>query len=125
MRSRVMTSRGATPAVLLVFLSLPQLGLAAITEILPRLLPPGGRIDLTMLTGRRPAAVANWLQGERQYRGSKFGVALEYFRKAVAADSGLAAAALRGGQAASWENNFDEAAKLVRVALKNVQSLPS
>lgn len=100
--------------------SLPQLGLEAVTEILPRLLPPGGRIDLTMLMGRRPAAVANWLQGEREYRRSNFGKALEYFRRAVAEDSALAAAALRGAQAATWENEQTEAEGLVAVALMNV-----
>ncbi len=95
------------------------------TEILPRLLPSGGRIDLSMLSGRRPAAVANWLQGEREYRFSNFGTALGYFRRAVAGDSALAVAALRGAQAASWENvNDDEAAALVAVALKNAKLLP-
>lgn len=105
--------------------SVPELGLEAVTELLPRLLPPGGRIDLTMLSGRRPAAVANWLQGEREYRGSKFGPALEYFRKAVEADSALAAAAVRGAQAASWENLNDEAVAFAALALRHVSALPS
>ena len=105
--------------------SLPQLGLKAVTEILPRLLPPGGRIDLTMLTGRRPAAVANWLQGEREYRRSSFAQALTYFRRAVEADSTLAAAALSGAQAAAWENDQQESASLTALALKNVDLLSS
>jgi len=105
--------------------SLPQLGLEAVTEILPRLLPPGGHIDLSMLSGRKPGAVANWLQGEREYRGSNFAGALSYFRRAVGEDSLLAAAALRGAQAASWENATDESARLSGVAVKNVALLPS
>ena len=105
--------------------SLPQLGLEAVTEMLPRLLPPGGHIDLSMLSGRKPGAVANWLQGEREYRGSNFAGALTYFRRAVAEDSLLAAAAVRGAQAASWENATDESATLSGVALKDVALLPS
>ena len=103
--------------------SLPQLGLEAVTEILPRLVPPGGRIDLTMLAGRRPAAVANWLQGEREYRRSNFAQALAYFRRAVAEDSVLAVAALRGAQAAEWEN-ADDAPTLAALALRNARLLP-
>ncbi|HZE94635.1 MAG TPA: serine/threonine-protein kinase [Gemmatimonadales bacterium] len=104
--------------------TLPQLGLEAVAEILPRLLPPGGRIDLTMLAGRRPAAIANWLQGEREYRRSSFAKALEYFRRAVGEDSALAAAALRGAQAAEWENTQD-AAILAAVAVRNARLLPA
>ena len=78
-----------------------------------------------MLSGRKPGAVANWLQGEREYRGSNFAGALTYFRRAVAEDSLLAAAAVRGAQAASWENATDEAATLSGVALKDVALLPS
>jgi len=104
--------------------SLPQLGLDAVAEILPRLLPPGGRIDLTMLAGRRPAAIANWLQGEREYRRSSFAKALDYFRRAVGEDSALAAAALRGAQAAEWENTQD-AAILAAVAVRNARLLPA
>jgi len=105
--------------------TLPQLGLEAVTEILPRLVPAGGRIDLSMLSGRRPAAVANWLQGEREYRASNFAAALAYFRRAVGEDSALAAAALRGAQAAAWENPNDEAAAFAALALKHVSALPS
>src|SRR5882762_6818128 len=104
--------------------TLPQLGLEAVAEILPRLLPPGGRIDLTMLAGRRPAAIANWLQGEREYRRSNFAQALVYFRRAIGEDSALAAAALRGAQAAEWENTQD-AAILAAVAVRNARLLPA
>ena len=103
--------------------SVPELGLEAVTEFLPRLLPPGGRVDLTMLSGRRPAAVANWLQGEREYRRSNFAQALGYFRRAVAADSELAVAALSGAQAAAWEDQPQESAVLTAVALRNIQLL--
>ena len=46
----------------------PQLGVAAVTELLPALVAPGGRIDLTAFSERKPTAVANFLQGEREYR---------------------------------------------------------
>jgi tRNA A-37 threonylcarbamoyl transferase component Bud32/tetratricopeptide (TPR) repeat protein len=103
--------------------SLPQLGLEAVTKILPRLLPPGGRVDFTMLNGRRPGAVANWLQGEREYRRSNFAQALTYFRRAIEADSMLAAAALSGAQAAAWEDQPQESAVLTAVALRNIHLL--
>jgi serine/threonine-protein kinase len=99
-------------------------GLDAVTLLLPRLLAPGRLIDLAGLRDRRPAAVATWLQGEREYRRANFGAALDYYLRAVAADSGFAWAALRGAQAASWENAIDEADALAAIALRHVEALP-
>lgn len=102
-----------------------QAGLAAVNLLLPRLLAPGQRIgDLSALADRHPAAVASWLQGEREYRGFNFPSALEFERRAVAADSALAVAALRGAQAASWLNEIPEASALAKAALKDVSLLP-
>lgn len=103
-----------------------QAGLDAVNQLLPGLLAPGQRIgDLSALTDRRPAAVASWLQGEREYRRFNFAGALEFQRRAVAEDSALAVAALRGAQAASWLNDMPEASALTGAALRHVSLLPA
>ncbi len=104
--------------------TIPQLGLRAINLLLPRLLEPGRQFDLTALAERRPAAIAQWLQGERAYRRGDFDAALLFLRRAVAEDSLLAVAALRGAQAASWKNQLPEATQLARVALAHLTLLP-
>ena len=102
-----------------------QLGLRAVNRVLPRLLEPGGQVDLTVLTDRQPAAVAIWLQGEREYRRSLFDSALGYYRRAVAADSALALAALHGAQAAGWISRFSEAEALISAVLQRRSTLPT
>jgi tetratricopeptide (TPR) repeat protein len=102
-----------------------QAGLAAVNQLLPGLLSPGQRIDLSALENRHPAAVASWLQGERAYRSFNFEEALEFEKRAVADDSALAVAALRGAQAASWLNDVPQAEALAQVALRGVDLLPS
>jgi tetratricopeptide (TPR) repeat protein len=95
-------------------------------SLLPTLVEPGRKIDpsaLSALTDRRPAAVAAWLQGEREYRRSQFARALAYFRRAVETDSALGLAALRGAQAASWLDRAGEADQLLNVALGPAASL--
>ena len=102
-----------------------QAGLEAVNQLLPRLLSPGQRMaDLSALADRRPAAVAKWLQGEREYRRFNFAAALDFERRAVAEDSALAVAALRGAQAASWLNDMPEARALLGVALRHESLLP-
>jgi len=113
------TAAGAPDSV-----TFPQLGLHAINLLLPRLLEPGRRIDLTALARRQPAAIAYWLQGEREYRRARYSLALEDQRKAVAADSAFAFAALKGALAAEWQHEYDEAAGLVDLALRNDSILP-
>ena len=102
---------------------MPTLGLRAVTKLLPRLLDPTRRIDVVDLTSRAPSAVALWIQGERAYRLSRFGTALDLFRRAVREDSALAIAAVRGAQAASWESRLEEAEVLVGLALSRPQML--
>jgi tRNA A-37 threonylcarbamoyl transferase component Bud32/tetratricopeptide (TPR) repeat protein len=104
--------------------SLPQLGLRAVGDLLPALLEPGRRVDLTALSARRPTAIAHFLQGEREYRRMRFNAALGHYRKAVADDSALAIAALKGAAAAYWKDNRDEAAELIAVALDREADLP-
>jgi tetratricopeptide (TPR) repeat protein len=106
---------------------LPQLGLRAMIELLPVLVEPGRRVDrsaLSGLTDRRPAAVAAWLQGEREYRRSLFESALTYFRRAVEVDSALGLAALRGAEASAWLERPAEADQLLNIALEQAASLP-
>ena len=103
----------------------PQAGLQAVNQLLPRLLSPGQRVgELSALADRRPAAVAMWLQGEREYRSFNFARALEFERRAVKEDSALAIAAVRGAQAANWLNDTEEAGALADVAVQNVSLLP-
>ena len=104
--------------------SLPQLGLRAVSDLLPALLAPGQRVDLSALSERKPAAVANFLQGEREYRRMRFTRALDYYRAAVRDDSALALAALKGAQAANWPQGSTEDQQLVEVALQRESLLP-
>ena len=80
---------------------------------------------MSALADRNPAAVASWLQGERDYRRFNLAVALEFLQRAVAADSALAVAALRGAQAASWITDMPGARRFDQAALTNNAFLPS
>ena len=107
--------------------SLAQLSLGAMARLLPSLLAPGRRVDTQVwepLLSRHPGAIAHWLQGDREYRQSRFAVALDHYRRAVQGDSGLVLAALSGAQAASWLNQDAEARGLVRAALEHALLLP-
>jgi tetratricopeptide (TPR) repeat protein len=101
-----------------------QLGLAAMTKLLPVLVDPGRSIDLSPLSARKASATALWIQGEREYRRSRFEGALNFYQRAVGEDSGMAFAALKGAQAANWLNRGDEAQQLVSAALHHELSLP-
>jgi serine/threonine-protein kinase len=104
--------------------SLPQLGLRAVTDLLPALLAPGQRVDFSALSDRKAAAIANFLQGEREYRRMRFSRALEYYRAAVRDDSALALAALKGAQAANWQSIALEDRQSVELALQRDSLLP-
>jgi tetratricopeptide (TPR) repeat protein len=102
-----------------------QAGLDAVNELLLRHLAPGQRVgDLSALADRRPAAVALWLQGEREYRSFNFVRALEFAKRAVKEDSALAIAAIRGAQAANWLNDTEKASALADAAVRHVALLP-
>jgi hypothetical protein len=102
-----------------------QLGLAAATRLLPTLVDPGRSIDLSSLSRRKPSAIALWIQGEREYRRARFSRALQFYRRAIAEDSGMVFAAVKGAQAVGWEVGRDEAQKLLAVALARAELLPS
>jgi tRNA A-37 threonylcarbamoyl transferase component Bud32 len=101
-----------------------QLGLIAIRRLLPTILDPGRRIDLTPLSERRAASVALWIQGEREYRRARFAEAFDFYLRAVAEDSALAFAAIKGAQAAHWMNRSQEAESLTVMALAHQTLLP-
>jgi serine/threonine-protein kinase len=105
--------------------SLPQLGVQAVGALLPALLEPGSRVDLTALSERDAGAVANFLQGEREYRGLSFNRALDHYTTAVKQDSGLALAALKGAMAASWQERVPDAERFLDVALRAPAALPT
>jgi len=103
--------------------SAPQLGVAAVTELLPALVAPGGRIDLSLFSERSPTAVANFLQGEREYRRMQFTPALQHYQSALRAEPAFTLAASRGAYAATWLSDFDIGSELAETALRNSQAL--
>ncbi|MGH7513322.1 MAG: tetratricopeptide repeat protein, partial [Gemmatimonadales bacterium] len=104
--------------------SVAQLGLTAVRQLLPRLLAPGRKVDIAPLSERSPAAIANWLQGEREYRQSQYVRALDYYRRALEEDSALSIAAVNGAQAADWMGYDDEARSFLAAALSHELDLP-
>ncbi len=103
--------------------SVPQLGLAAVQGLLPDLVAPGGKINVTALRDRRPAAVANFLQGEREYRRMQFAAALPHYGAAIHDDSAFALAALRGAYTAAWLSDVGAGVALITTALRSAPSL--
>jgi hypothetical protein len=102
----------------------PQLGLEAIRTLLPALVAPGGRLDMAPLSERKPTAVANFLQGEREYRRMQFRPSLVHYELALREDSAFGLAALRGAQAANWLSEFEVAVRLAEEALRRAESFP-
>ncbi len=103
-----------------------QLGLGAAKQLLPRLIPAGGRDAAPALAALdpSPAAAASFLLGEIQYRAAHYDSALALFEEAVALDSGFAMAAIRGAQAASWLEETERAEALAAQALAHGSALP-
>lgn len=102
-----------------------QLGLRAVTRLLPMLVRPGGVVDLSAFGARQPAPVAAFLQGEWEYRRMRFDRALPQYQRAVALDSRFAAAALKGAWAALWLERYDEARGLTDAVLAREPEVPS
>ena len=100
-----------------------RIGLAAIELLLPQMLDPGQAIDLTPLTNRETGAVALAIQGDRAYRESRYGDAVEFYRRALDEDSLLAIAATRGATAGVWEEEHEEALALADHAVRHLESL--
>ncbi len=104
--------------------SAPQLALRAVSALLPRLLPPNGRVDLSYVADRNPAAVADWLQGEREYARSRYSAAMVHLNRALRRDSALGVAALRGALATTYLQDYAAARGLLDVALRYEGQLP-
>jgi serine/threonine protein kinase len=101
-----------------------HLGLDALKPLLSWLIDPSRSIDLAPLRDRRAQSIALWMQGERHYRLSQFDSASHLYERALADDSLLALAAIKGGQAASWLHDRSRALLLVQRALSLVDQLP-
>ncbi|MEE9132889.1 MAG: BTAD domain-containing putative transcriptional regulator [Gemmatimonadota bacterium] len=86
-------------------------------RLLAALAPDEPLVQLEMPSDT-PAAVAQFLEGERAYRRAQFGLALEHYQEAVRLDSTFAYAALKGYLAATWERDTDAALELMDVAAK-------
>ena len=104
--------------------SVIRLGMRAIREVLPELLGPGRSIDLSAISDRDVSAVALWMQGQNEYRRSRFEEALGFYQRAVERDSLLAMAAVMGSWAAKWEHDVDAALELIDVAIEHQEMLP-
>ncbi len=102
-----------------------SIGVRAALELLPTLIPTGGRQDLPSLQGRSPRALAAYFRGEQAYRSAAFEDALVHFRTAVQVDSSFALAALRGAMVASWSDRPKEALEMARVAVSREGALPA
>jgi tetratricopeptide (TPR) repeat protein len=112
----------ATGAVSMV--TAPQLALRAVALVLPRLLPPSGRVDLSYIADRNAAAVADWLQGEREYARGQYTAAMNHMNRALEKDSAMGVAALKGAQAAGHLEDEVSAKRLVDIALQLDHQLP-
>lgn len=100
-----------------------EMGLRAAESLLPTLIL-NRLVDYSALRDRDKAATASFLQGEQAYRRSQFRLAFMHDSSAVARDSTLALAAMRGAQAASWIFNYQQAKRLIAIALRHQATLP-
>ncbi len=113
------TARGAGNASIV-----PSLALEAVGQLLPQLLDPGRRVDLRALTQRDPRAIASFTMGERDFRKSRYTAALAHYQAALAADSGLAIAAMKAARASHSLFDQEAAQRFVALALAEVALLP-
>ena len=101
-----------------------HLGIDALKPLLSALIDPERVVDLAPLRDRRAQSIALWMQGERHYRLSQFDSASRLYERALADDSLLAQAAIKGGQSAYWLHDLPKARTLVRHALTLESRLP-
>ena len=102
-----------------------EMALRALVGVLPKLTGLDSVVDVSSLTSHDPAAVDNWLRGERSYRQSRMAEALRYLELAVAADSLLAPASFRAAATASWIVKPELALTYIRLALRHSAALSS
>jgi serine/threonine-protein kinase len=102
-----------------------ELVLKAVVRLLPRLTGLDRVVDVSDLTDHPPAAIDNWLRGERAYRESRMADALRYCESALAIDSLLVPAAFRAAAAASWTIKPERAVSYIRLALRHQEQIPA
>jgi tetratricopeptide (TPR) repeat protein len=95
-----------------------SLGLRAINDVLPALIPTGAPDITAEWKDRDPGAIANFLLGEAAFRRVHLVEALGHYRDAVKTDSLFGLAAVRGAQAATWNHRPTEAAALIQIAIR-------
>jgi tetratricopeptide (TPR) repeat protein len=107
-------------------LSTPPYVLAfqAVNALLPRIVGRSTHVAEKYLEHHVPAAVAKWLEGEVAYRNARYLDAFRFYREALAADSSLASAALKGAMTAAWLVEYAAGDSLVRLALSREADLP-
>jgi len=103
---------------------LHRLTLRAVRPLLQTLVDPGRQVNLSPLEDRQTAAVLRWLEGERAYRLSRFAQSLEAYEGALAIDSALVLAAIKGSQAANWIHDEGKATALIELAEQRADLLP-
>lgn len=99
-----------------------KLGLRAVNNILPTLIPSGSHDMLAEWSDRNPGAIASFLLGEAAFRRVHLPEALDRYRDAVRADSTFTLAAIRGAQAATWNHRSSEAESFITTALRQPMS---
>jgi serine/threonine-protein kinase len=114
--SRAEVGPPGTPAYVLAF--------RAVNLLLPKVVGRSTHVAEKYLERHRPAAVAKWLAGEVAYRNARYQDALALYREALAADSTLVPAALKGAMSASWLVQYPTADSLVQLALRHESELP-
>ncbi len=103
-------------------------GLISINKLLPTL-SPGSEVAIDDAWSRRePAAVGHFLLGEQLSRRGRYAEALAPYRRAVAADSTFALAAMKAAMAYTWldlviPDDNAEALRLVQSALRSADDL--
>ena len=100
-----------------------DLALDALVRLLPEREGLGRLVDVSSLTRRNPAAIVNWLRGERAFRQSRMTPAFDAYERALDQDTTLAPAALGAALTAGWNNRTDTARVLVRLALRHADAL--
>ncbi len=92
-------------------------GLAATTQLIPKLIRTGVPDVATEWAARAPATVAHFLRGESAFRRLQLDDAESEFSQAIALDSTFGLAAIRGAQAATWNHHSQGASALIDAAL--------
>jgi tetratricopeptide (TPR) repeat protein len=100
------------------------LAFRAINGLLPKIVGRSTHVTDKYLERYRPAAVAKWLEGEVAYRNARYRDALNYYRAALASDSSLVAAALKGAMTAAWLSEYPAGDTLIQLALTGEKDLP-